>query len=120
MTVIVTAEGKQITIKKTAADPCAVLNTTYTADKPLYDLTRLMIFDDAEEGTVRYTEDAVYTLPEGLKIEDGKLVGTPSTLYEDGKRVDIHVTAKNGTEAVLKLNVIVSTKQQMQESTAND
>ena len=118
ITVIVTFAGNQITLKKTAADPCAVLNTTYTADNPLYDLTRLMIFNDAAEGTVEYAEDTVYTLPEGLKIEDGKIVGTPSALYEDGKRVDIHVTAKNGTEAVLKFNVIVSTKQQMQESTA--
>lgn len=77
-----------------------------------------MIINDAKEGTVQYKEDTIYDLPQGLKIEDGKIIGTPTVLYENGKRTDIHVTGKNGTEAVLKLNVIVSTKQQVQESTS--
>lgn len=77
-----------------------------------------MIINDAKEGTVQYKEDTTYDLPQGLKIEDGKIIGTPTVLYENGKQTDIHVTGKNGTEAVLKLNVIVSTKQQVQESTS--
>ena len=118
VTIVVTFEGLPITIKKAAADPCAVINKEYTSEAPLYDLTRLVIINDAKEGTVQYKEDTIYDLPQGLKIEDGKIIGTPTVLYENGKRTDIHVTGKNGTEAVLKLNVIVSTKQQVQESTS--
>lgn len=118
VTIVVTFEGLPITIKKAAADPCAVINKEYTSEAPLYDLTRLVIINDAKEGTVQYKEDTTYDLPQGLKIEDGKIIGTPTVLYENGKRTDIHVTGKNGTEAVLKLNVIVSTKQQVQESTS--
>ena len=118
VTIVVTFEGLPITIKKAAADPCAVINKEYTSEDPLYDLTRLVIINDAKEGTVQYKEDDTYNLPDGLKIEDGKIIGIPTVLYENGKRTDIHVTGKNGTEAVLKLNVIVSTKQQVQESTS--
>ena len=118
VTIVVTFEGLPITIKKAAADPCAVINKEYTSEAPLYDLTRLVIINDAKEGTVQYKEDTTYDLPQGLKIEDGKIIGTPTVLYENGKQTDIHVTGKNGTEAVLKLNVIVSTKQQVQESTS--
>ena len=73
--------------------------------------------NDAETGTISYKEDATYSLPEGLTLTEGRIIGTPTVLYEDGKRVDIHVTGRNGTEAVLRLNVIVSKVQKIQEST---
>lgn len=117
--VVVTAafEGIPIDIKKTSVDPSAVLNQTYTEKQPLYDLNRLIIMNDAKTGTISYKEDATYSLPEGLTLTEGRIIGTPTVLYEDGKRVDIHVTGRNGTEAVLRLNVIVSKVQKIQEST---
>ena len=60
VTIVVTFEGLPITIKKAAADPCAVINKEYTSEDPLYDLTRLVIINDAKEGTVQYKEDDTY------------------------------------------------------------
>lgn len=115
----ITFDSIPIELKKTKADPCAVLDTEYTEEKPLYDLADVLILNDSTEGTIAYSVDTAYALPEGLKLVNGKIVGTATTAYEDGKRVDILVTGRNGSTATLQLDVIVSQDQKVQDSTSD-
>ena len=68
------------------------------------------------EGEVTYEIDETNGLPEGLSLIDGKVVGTASKLYEDGKNVIVHVTGRNGSKAQLSLNVIVSNEEKKQDN----
>jgi sorbitol-specific phosphotransferase system component IIA len=100
--------GKQIVLGKTVADPVAILNQTTTAEEPLYDMADVTITNDGKEGTVTYEVDKTYGLPQGLEFADGKIYGTPTVAYEEGKKTVIHVTGRNDTKADLTLNIIVS------------
>jgi sorbitol-specific phosphotransferase system component IIA len=100
--------GKQIVLGKTVADPVAILNQKTTADEPLYDMADVTITNDGKEGTVTYEVDETYGLPQGLEFAEGKIYGTPTVAYDEGKKVVIHVTGRNDTKADLTLNIIVS------------
>ena len=50
--VTVSTKGKQIKASKTVSDPSAVLGQKYTAEKPLYDMSDVVILNDGKEGTV--------------------------------------------------------------------
>lgn len=115
-TVTIATTGKQIVVSKTTVDPSALLGKEYTAASPLYDMADLVISNDAREGEVTYEIDETNGLPEGLSLIDGKVVGTASKLYEDGKNVIVHVTGRNGSKAQLSLNVIVSNEEKKQDN----
>lgn len=115
--VTVSTKGKQIKASKTVSDPSAVLGQKYTAEKPLYDMSDVVILNDGKEGTVTYEMDKDYILPEGLVLDGGLIIGTPTLAYEDGKKAVIHITGKNGTKTQITLNVVVSKEQKIQENT---
>ena len=95
--------------KKTVGDPVAKLNETYTKDKPLYDFSNIQIKNDAENGKVVYElVEGEGTLPEGLSIEGNLIIGKATKANEAGQAVTIKVTAKNGSVANVKLNIIVT------------
>lgn len=115
--VTVSTKGKQIKASKTVSDPSAVLGQKYTAEKPLYDMSDVVILNDGKEGTVTYEMDKDYILPEGLVLDGSLIIGTPTSAYEDGKKAVIHITGKNGTKTQITLNVVVSKEQKIQENT---
>lgn len=115
--VTVSTNGKQIKASKTVSDPSAVLGQKYTAEKPLYDMSDVVILNDGKEGKVTYEMDKDYILPEGLELDGGLIIGTPTSAYEDGKKAVIHITGKNGTKTQITLNVVVSKEQKIQENT---
>ncbi len=115
--VTVSTKGKQIKASKTVSDPSAVLGQKYTAGKPLYDMSDVVILNDGKEGKVTYEMDKDYILPEGLELDGGLIIGTPTRAYEDGKKAVIHITGKNGTKTQITLNVVVSKEQKIQDNT---
>lgn len=115
--VTVSTKGKQIKASKTVSDPSAVLGQKYTAEKPLYDMSDVVILNDGKEGKVTYEMDKDYILPEGLVLDGGLIIGTPTSTYEDGKKAVIHITGKNGTKTQITLNVVVSKEQKIQDNT---
>lgn len=115
--VTVSTKGKQIKASKTVSDPSAVLGQKYTAEKPLYDMSDVVILNDGKEGKVTYEMDKDYILPEGLELDGGLIIGTPTSAYEDGKKAVIYITGKNGTRTQITLNVVVSKEQKIQENT---
>lgn len=115
-TIDVVIMGNPIVIGKTVADPVAKLNTIYTAEEPIYDLTTVSISNDALNGEVTFEVDATNGLPEGLVLEDNKIYGTPTVAYESGKRTTIHVTGKNGYVVDMVLNIVVTAGDSKQEN----
>lgn len=65
----VSTKGKQIKASKTVSDPSAVLGQKYTAEKPLYDMSDVVILNDGKEGKVTYEMDKDYILPRGLSLQ---------------------------------------------------
>lgn len=102
--------AKQISVNKNGADPVAIVNTTYTAESPLYDLSTLEIVDDttaAYGGAVSYSLKEGSVLPKGLSFDGTKIVGTPTAVDMTGSAVTFEVTGRNGTktEVVIKVKV---------------
>lgn len=106
----------QIRAGKTVADPSIILNNSYTSENPVYDMADVNISNDAKNGTVTYEVDDVYGLPEGLALSEGFITGTPTVAYEDGKKVVIHITGKNGSQTTISLNLIVSAAGKTQDN----
>lgn len=104
----ITFTGRQIVLGKTVQDPVVKLNEETTAEKPLYDMEDVTISNDGREGEVAYELDDTFGLPEGLVFADGKIYGTPTKAYEQGKKTVIKITGKNDTVADLTLNIIVT------------
>ena len=95
------AEGKQITLDTTEIN-VAPLTVGVNAGT-VYDLTQIKINDDGQTGTVKYAQSNSNPLPEGLKIVDGKIVGTPEKAYEDGFDAKVVITGKNFTRATVSV-----------------
>ncbi len=102
-------DGKELVLGKATSDPVLKRNQEYTVETPAYDLSTVMISNDAEEGEVSFAVDANEGLPKGLALsEDGtKIIGTP-TVATAGTKASIWVTGKNGKKAELVLNFIIS------------
>ncbi len=102
-------DGKDLVLGKSTSDPVLKLNQEYTVENPAYDLTSILISNDADEGEVSFAVDANKGLPKGLVLsEDGTMViGTP-TVATEGTKASIWVTGKNGKKAELVLNFIIS------------
>lgn len=91
---------KQIELVKLFADPTGVVGTEYTSEAPLYDLRGLTILNDTTAtygGDVKYTLASTSKLPEGLTLEDGRIIGTPTTVNTGGTTASFVVTGRNGT-----------------------
>lgn len=104
----ITFTGRQIVLGKTVQDPVVRLNEETSAEKPLYDMKDVTISNDGREGEVTYEIDETFGLPEGLVFAEGKIYGTPTKAYEQGKKTVIKITGKNDTVADLTLNIIVT------------
>ncbi len=101
---------KQIELVKLFAEPIGVVGTEYTADAPLYDLRGLTILNDTTAnygGDVKYTLKSTSKLPAGLTFENGRIIGTPTTVNMSGTTASFVVTGRNGTtesiDVVLKI-----------------
>ncbi|MBQ9984128.1 MAG: leucine-rich repeat domain-containing protein [Lachnospiraceae bacterium] len=99
-----------ITVQKRFAEPVGVKDTEYTAAQPLYDLTDLIISNDT---TKAYGTDMKYavangsTLPEGLSLVDGQVVGIPIEVNEEGTTVTFEVTGRNGTTTAVDVLFVI-------------
>lgn len=101
-------QGNQIVVGKTMADPVLKHNVATTEESPAYDLSTFSISNDGLTGEVTYKVDSTYTLPEGLSLKGTKIIGTPTAVYESGKKTIIHVTGKNDTEAEVPIYFVVT------------
>ncbi len=96
---------KQITVENKYSAPKGVVGQTYTADNPLCDLSIYPITNDTTEeyGEVKYAIKKSTPLPAGLSLVKGKIIGTPTKACEDGQKVTVVVTGRNGSTANLEL-----------------
>ncbi len=101
-------QGNQIVVGKTMADPVLKHNVATTEESPAYDFSTLSISNDGLTGAVSYKVDSTYSLPEGLSLRGDKIIGTPTAVYESGKKTIIHVTGKNDTEAEVPIYFVVT------------
>ena len=80
-------DPKQIGLEQKFEMPVAELGATYTKESPVYDLNTIYRKNDAVYGEPVYslgTEDGQNNvLPEGLTLEDGKIIGTPTEKVTD-------------------------------------
>ncbi len=109
VTVDIACGGNTLQVGKSVPDPVAIQNKEYTAEAPLYDFATLMIYNDSAEGGLTYSLAEGASLPAGLELTEGKLVGTPTTVNEAGDSVSFVVTGKNGCTATISLLIIVTT-----------
>ncbi|MBE5882035.1 MAG: leucine-rich repeat domain-containing protein [Lachnospiraceae bacterium] len=101
---------KQISVKKTIGNPVGVVNTEYTTESPLYDLATLELVNDTKSpygGEVRCVLKSGSKLPEGLSLQDNKIIGTPTVVNASGDSVTFIVTGRNGTVATFVLKISI-------------
>ena len=88
----------------TAATP---IKCVYGQDMSKIDLRDYVKNTDVVgEVTVKVATDS--TLPDGMKLDNGKISGKPAKAYEDGKEVTFTFTAENGNTANLTLLFLVA------------
>lgn len=76
-------------------------DTEYTAEDPAYDLNQLKLENDTSlryGSSKKYRIKAGSKLPDGLILQDGKVVGTPADTAETTETV-FRITGRNGSEA---------------------
>ena len=99
---------KQISVENKYSAPKGVVGQTYTAEKPLCDLSVYPITNDTTEeygGEVKYAVKKTTPLPEGLSLVKGKIVGTPTKACEEGQKVTFAVTGRNGSTTNFDLTI---------------
>lgn len=95
-----------ITLTKTEDTVSGLTVGVYTsASKPAYDITKVGIEGDTviAGGYVSYSVDSSAPLPKGLRLENGKIYGTPQKASDEPQISKIIVKGKNQTSAVLTL-----------------
>lgn len=104
-------EPKQIELEQKFEMPVAEFGATYTEDSPVFDLNSIYRKNDAVYGEPVYslgTEDGQNNvLPEGLTIEDGKIIGTPTEKVTD-MQVTFCVQGKNTSKAYITMKMTVA------------
>lgn len=104
-------DPKQIGLEQKFEMPVAELGATYTKDSPVYDLNSIYRKNDAVYGEPVYilgTEDGQNNvLPEGLTLEDGKIIGTPTEKVTD-MEVTFCVQGKNTSKAYITMKMTVA------------
>ena len=82
------------------------VGVSYTDEKPLCDLSIYEITGDVSTemgGEVKYAVKRGSSLPAGLSLVKGKIVGTPTVANETGHEVTFVVTGRNGSTADLSV-----------------
>jgi len=118
-TIAVSYVPLQITADAWFGNPVAVKGTTYTAESPLFDLSETIKNDTTDE----YGVDRIYkvkngmSLPSGLILENGKIVGTPDVVNENGDVITFEITGRNGTSTTLNVNISVTAEGHISDNT---
>lgn len=108
--IVVDYVPKNISLTKKYADPVIMEGVEYTEKNPVYSLKTLTISNDTTSdygGNVIYALKNGSSLPEGLSLVDGKIIGTPVAVNGDGETVKFVVTGRNGTTADVELNIVI-------------
>ena len=106
--------AKAIELSETVIPALVQIATTTTPIKCVYgqDMNKIDMRDYVKntdvvgEVTVKVTTGS--TLPDGMKLDNGKISGKPAKAYEDGKEVTFTFTAENGNTANLTLLFLVA------------
>ena len=106
--------AKAIELSETVIPALVQIATTTTPIKCVYgqDMNKIDLRDYVKntdvvgEVTVKVATDS--TLPDGMKLDNGKISGKPAKAYEDGKEVTFTFTAENGNTANLTLLFLVA------------
>ena len=106
--------AKAIELSETVIPALVQIATTTTPIKCVYgqDMSKIDLRDYVKntdvvgEVTVKVATDS--TLPDGMKLDNGKISGKPAKAYEDGKEVTFTFTAENGNTANLTLLFLVA------------
>ena len=103
-----------VELSETVIPALVQVATTTTPIKCVYgqDMNKIDLRDYVKntdvvgEVTVKVATDS--TLPDGMKLDNGKISGKPAKAYEDGKEVTFTFTAENGNTANLTLLFLVA------------
>ena len=106
--------AKAVELSETVIPALVQIATTTTPIKCVYgqDMNKIDLRDYVKntdvvgEVTVKVATDS--TLPDGMKLDNGKISGKPAKAYEDGKEVTFTFTAENGSTANLTLLFLVA------------
>ena len=106
--------AKAVELSETVIPALVQIATTTTPIKCVYgqDMNKIDLRDYVKntdvvgEVTVKVTTGS--TLPDGMKLDNGKISGKPAKAYEDGKEVTFTFTAENGSTANLTLLFLVA------------
>ena len=100
----IVCEGNLLGFGNSVIDLLAKAKVIYTEENPLYDFSALV--GDTEIEITNYEVAAGSSLPDGLYIKDGKILGEVTSANE-GVDVNVIITAETGEKAVVTLKVVV-------------